>query len=110
MVLDVEGFKAVFPLKHVVIVKWRYSDASNLYEVRDRLDRNHFYTVQPRSDILVATSIAKPLAVIFVFIDRREGGGDLIMIQTPLGRYSHGELLHNVKLLARKVGIEILRS
>ncbi|MHA1594267.1 MAG: hypothetical protein ACTSXJ_09850 [Candidatus Baldrarchaeia archaeon] len=100
----------MFPLKHVVVLKWRYSESRNLYEVRDKLDQKHFYTVLPRSDVLVATSIAKPAAVIFVFLDRRTGGGDLIMIQTPMGHYSHGELLHNVRLLARIAGIEIERE
>ena len=98
----------VFPSKHVVVLKWVYADAKNLYEIRDRLDKKHFYTIIPRHDILVATSIAKPAAVIFVFLDKG-GGGDLIMIQTPLGHYSYRELIHNVRLFARFAGITIER-
>ena len=79
----------MFPLRHVILYKWFFGDAATLAEVSQRLVRNHFYTVKPRDDILVATSLTKPAAVIFTLIQTEEEGGDLILVQTPIGHYTY---------------------
>lgn len=100
----------MFPLKHAIVYSWVLHEAATLNEVNKRLLQNHFYTVRPRNDILVATSIAKPAAVIFIFLQSKEKGGDLILIQTPIGHYSYDQIARAIKVFAKIAGVKIANT
>jgi len=99
----------LFPLRHAIVYNWAFREAATLTELNKRLLQNHFYTARPRDDILVATSLAKPAAVIFVFIQTKEDGGDLVLIQTFLGRYSYDQITRAIRVFAKIAGIAITR-
>lgn len=99
--------RSPFPLKHVVVYKWSFNEATTMAEIGRRLIQDHFYVVRPREDILVATSLAKPSAVIFVFIQREESGGDLVLVQTPIGPYTYDHLIGVTRVFGKIAGIKI---
>ncbi|PCN51157.1 hypothetical protein B6U99_00840 [Candidatus Geothermarchaeota archaeon ex4572_27] len=99
--------EALFPLRHVLVFRWRFGEARDLDELMRRMGERMFYAIRPAEDVLVATSKTKPSAVIFVFLREGDDGGRLILIQTPGGRYSYPQLVHYVRIFAKTVGIEV---
>jgi len=97
----------LFPIKHVILYKWRFREARSLSELRERLERSHFYTISPRRGMLVATSRSKPSAVIFVFTQEGDEGGELLLIQTPLGYYTLEHIRRSMRVFARIAGIDV---
>ena len=100
--------KALFPLKHVIAYKWIFNEASTLAEVGQRLTQNLFYTIEPKKGILVVTSLSKPAAVIFVFMQTEKDGGDLVLIQTPMGSYTYDHIARSIRVFAKIAGIKIM--
>ena len=78
-------------------------------EVREELSRHQFFVLKPREDMLVATSKARPGAVIFVLWRRDEGGGELLLIQTHLGWYSQEQIDFFVRVFEKNAGIRVLK-
>jgi len=99
--------KPLSPLKHVLIYSWELRAAKSLEDVASRLTEAKFFVVRPREDVLVATSLARPGAVIFVLLERGGGRGDLVLIQGPEGPYSFEELVRAMPTFARIAGIRL---
>jgi len=99
--------KGPFPLKHVLLYSWEFKAAQSLSEVAERLREAKFYVVRPRKDVLVATSLARPGAVIMVFSQKGERGGDLVLVQTPEGPYGFDHIVKAMLVFARIAGIKL---
>ena len=95
------------PIKHALTFRWKFRESSSLSMVAESLARNHFYTVRGGESVLVATSISRPLAVIFVFVLEHSEGGSLILIQTREGWYNYEQLNHYMRIFAREAGVDI---
>jgi len=101
------GRGPLFPLKHVLVYSWELRAAKSLADVARRLEEARFYVVRPRTDVLVATSLARPGAVVFVLLEREPGRGDLVLVQGPEGPYSFEDLVRAMPTFARIAGIRL---
>lgn len=101
--------EAIWPLKHALIYPWKFGRAQTMSEVGEELSRHQFFVLKPREDVLVATSKARPCAVIFVLWRKDEEGGELLLIQTHLGWYSEEQIEFFMRVFERNAGIRVLR-
>ena len=93
-------------ISSALIYEWKFSRASTLSEVEERLRRASFYVVRPRSDVLVATSLTNPFMVVFTFIQRFEQGGELLVVEAPWGWYGEDGIVEHMPLLEKIAGVE----
>ena len=77
------------PIKRGLIFNWKFKEVSNIDELKDRLCKEYFHVYKLRNDILIVTSKSKPLAIIFIIIQKEYDGGELILIETNLSWYSY---------------------
>ena len=99
--------KHLFPIKHALVYDWTFGEASNLARVAENLAKELFYVLNPEINVLTVTSKTRPTAVIFTIIQRNAHSGELILIQTPEGRYTFTELNRNINIFVGKAGINI---
>ena len=93
-------------INSALIYEWRFSKASTLEEVEERLRKASFYVVKPREDVLVATSLTNPFMVVFTFIQRSKEGGELLVVEAPWGWYGEEGVVEHMPLLEKIAGVE----
>jgi hypothetical protein len=101
--------KILFPIKHGLVYSWGFGQASSLDEIAKNLTQELFYVLKPESNTIIATSKAKPAAVIFIITQRNQNGGEFILIQTYQGGYDLTKLEEvGLRILEKKAGIKFL--
>ena len=104
---DEYSLRDTFPLRHIILYKWYFGEAKSLEEVSRRLNKSFFYAVKLRDDMLIITSLSKPGAVVLTLIRNEDSGGDLILVQTPLGHYNYDKIAVGIQVFAKIAGIKV---
>jgi len=98
------------PIKHVLFYRWIFNGSNSLDKIAQNLKREHFQTVKPDGDdnILAVASENRPLILLFIFIQRESNGGELVLLQTSLGRLPFSAFRKHIGIIEQKAGITVL--
>lgn len=100
-----------FPIKHVQSYRWLFNGSTTLDEIAQKLKRERFQKAKPvdNDSILVVAAEGRPPEVGFIFIQRDDSGGELILLQTSLGRLPFIGLRKHLGIIEHMAGITILK-
>jgi len=103
--------KPTFPIKHVQFYHWIFNTCEALSKMAEKLKREHFEMARPtdNDNVLAIATQNRPPALVFIFIQRESKGGDLILLQTSLGKLPLAALEKHLGIIERKAGITILK-